>query len=166
MDASLKSNNKLQSADSHVIDLYIDPARVSDVATPVAVSESKQTGDMWTFEEAIRKLGITRRTAFRKLKKGELTGYKLEGPYGPEWRIYPVELTGDSGECHVTTPVIPEVNTQYLIEQLQAKLEGATYRIGYLESKLEERDSQIKLLTDSQHKTGWWDRFSSWLKAQ
>ena len=48
------------------------------------------------------------------------------------------------------------------IEALRAKLEGAIYRNGYLESKLEERESQIKLLTDSQHKPGWWAKFSSW----
>jgi hypothetical protein len=48
------------------------------------------------------------------------------------------------------------------IEALRAKLEGAIYRNGYLESKLEEREKQILLLTDSQHKPGWWAKFSSW----
>ena len=43
------------------------------------------------------------------------------------------------------------------------QLQHATYRNGWLESKLEElqkdieqRDQAIKLLTDSQHKTKWW----------
>lgn len=48
------------------------------------------------------------------------------------------------------------------IEVLRAKLEGAIYRNGYLESKLEEREKQILLLTDSQHKPGWWAKFSNW----
>jgi hypothetical protein len=48
------------------------------------------------------------------------------------------------------------------VADLLLKLEGASYRIGYLESKLEEKNSQIKLLTDSQRKPGWWAKFSSW----
>lgn len=46
--------------------------------------------------------------------------------------------------------------------KLLKELEGATYRIGYLEAQLAERDQQIKLLTDSQHKPGWWARFKKW----
>lgn len=49
-----------------------------------------------------------------------------------------------------------------LLAEKDRKLEAATYRVGYLESRLEDRESQIKLLTDSQHKGGWWARFSSW----
>jgi hypothetical protein len=49
-----------------------------------------------------------------------------------------------------------------LIKELQAQVQAAAFRNGYLESKLEERDREIKLLTDSQHKQGWWVRFSSW----
>jgi len=46
-------------------------------------------------------------------------------------------------------------------------LEAATYRIGWLESQLQDREKEVKLLTDSQHKAGWWARFSSWFsKAQ
>jgi len=48
------------------------------------------------------------------------------------------------------------------IQELQNKLEGATYRIGYLEAQLESERAQVKLLTDSQHKGGWWAKFSSW----
>jgi hypothetical protein len=57
-----------------------------------------------------------------------------------------------------------DLNTR-LLEQIQA----LTYRNGYLESQLSERekdiierDERMKLLTDSQHKPGWWAKFSSW----
>lgn len=46
--------------------------------------------------------------------------------------------------------------------ELEASLQAATWRNGYLESKLEERDKQILMLTDNQHKGGWWAKFSSW----
>lgn len=54
-----------------------------------------------------------------------------------------------------------------LVAEKDKKLEAATYRVGYLESRLEDRESQIKLLTDREHKSGWWAKFSSWFfKAQ
>lgn len=49
-----------------------------------------------------------------------------------------------------------------LIKQLQEQVQAASYRNGYLESKLEEREKDIKLLTDSQHKSSWWSQFSRW----
>ena len=51
---------------------------------------------------------------------------------------------------------------QSKLDKTNERLQGATYRNGYLESKLEEREKQILLLTDSQHKPGWWAKFSSW----
>lgn len=49
-----------------------------------------------------------------------------------------------------------------LLNDRDHKLEAASYRIGYLESQLEERDRAIKLLTDSQHKPSAWTKFKSW----
>ena len=40
----------------------------------------------------------------------------------------------------------------------QKQLQGAVWRNGYLESQLENEREQVKLLTDSQHKPGWWQR--------
>ena len=37
-------------------------------------------------------------------------------------------------------------------------LDAATARILYLQQQLENKDQEIKLLTDSQHKAGWWSR--------
>lgn len=53
-----------------------------------------------------------------------------------------------------------------LIKELQGKLEVLTYRNGYLESKLEDREQQIKLLTDSQHKPSRWAAFKKWFFGQ
>jgi|LakMenE18May11ns_1017448.scaffolds.fasta_scaffold9933183_2 hypothetical protein len=49
-----------------------------------------------------------------------------------------------------------------LLNDRDHKIEAASYRIGYLESQLEERDRAIKLLTDSQHQPSWWTKFKSW----
>jgi hypothetical protein len=50
---------------------------------------------------------------------------------------------------------------------LHKELQGANWRNGYLESQAETKDQQIKLLTDSHIRGGWWTKFSSWfLKGQ
>jgi hypothetical protein len=56
-----------------------------------------------------------------------------------------------------------------LIEKQAAKLEAAAGQIGYLQAKMEEQNKQLeqkteqlKLLTDSQHKRGWFQKFTNW----
>ena len=49
-----------------------------------------------------------------------------------------------------------------IIESQAHQLKAAGDVIIYLRSQVDEKDTQLKLLTDSQHKQGWWARFSSW----
>lgn len=61
----------------------------------------------------------------------------------------------------------PELKSLLDVITKQAeKLEAASMRIGYLEARTENYETQIKLLTDSQHQRGWWARFGSWLLGQ
>lgn len=60
-----------------------------------------------------------------------------------------------------------------LVEKQAAKLEAASGQIGYLQARLESqtnlletREAEIKLLTDSQSKAGWWLRFCSWFMGR
>jgi len=60
-----------------------------------------------------------------------------------------------------------------LIAELQAKLderdnklEGANYRIGYLEGQLTVKDEQIKLLADHQNQGTAWQKFLKWFFGQ
>lgn len=60
---------------------------------------------------------------------------------------------------HVQDTVLAIVQQQS--EQLKnayTYLDAATARILYLQQQLENKDQEIKLLTDSQHKAGWWSR--------
>lgn len=50
-----------------------------------------------------------------------------------------------------------------LVERQSRQLQDASCRIGWLESQLQEREKEVKLLTDSQHKRRWWQRVWSWL---
>jgi len=125
----------------------------------------------WTVEEAATQLGISSKTVLRRLQKGSLKGYKVAGQFGLEWRVVqdtPGQITipaqdrtpQDSIELvQLRTKV--ELMTDEL-KELKQQLQGASYRNGYLEAQLEGRDRDIKLLTDSQHKSGWWARFASW----
>lgn len=40
-----------------------------------------------TLEDAAKRLNLSERTVQRRLKNGQLKGYKIAGPRGPEWRI-------------------------------------------------------------------------------
>jgi len=185
MTASLKAEIPTDALSTEGLEHLLEGGVMSpDVEMPPA----DLGGDMWTVEDAIQRLGITKRTVLRKIKNSELTGYKVPGVYGPEWRLYPPTLGGDKfgdlslvtrvvGDQHLVTPavsndLIEELRKQVLElktenQSLQKDLQGANWRNGYLESQAETKDQQIKLLTDSQHKGGWWARFSSWfLKGQ
>lgn len=139
-------------------------------------------GQDWTISQAAKELGISEKTVIRRLQRGTLTGYKVAGQFGLEWRVsraavdttaqviaIPEDRTPpDSGQATDSAGhdrIIIEDLKQELAE-LRTKLEGAVYRNGYLEAKLEERDSTIKLLTDSKHKQGWWTNFCSWFMGQ
>jgi predicted ABC-type ATPase len=61
--------------------------------------------------------------------------------------------------------LLEQVEAERAYSALNEKLEGANHRNGYLEAQVDQQREQIKLLTDSQHKQGWWTRFCSWLSG-
>lgn len=166
-----------------------------------------------TIREAIAHYRLSANSIRLKIKLGEIAALKVEGPKGPEWRIFPTGLpqydaemtelpsegagtlqgsnepTGNdlvqpSNHPSITVHPTADISVQdhndgtgtlpvdafiKLIEsnkELLNKVESATYRNGYLEAQLAAKDEQIKLLTDSQHKSGWWARFSGWFTGR
>jgi excisionase family DNA binding protein len=197
--------NNLASTEG--LDEFFEPLATLGQSTPdLAIATPDQTQATpdhagLAIEQAAKILGVSNRTILRRLQKKTLDGFKINGPFGPEWRVSKKALTTHSQtlitlglatpDLAIATPVQPQTSPVHLIFQdieeeesereqpdsansqtltttnidiadLLLKLEGASYRIGYLESKLEEKNSQIKLLTDSQHKPSWWAKFSSW----
>ena len=126
---------------------------------------------VWTVDEAAAHLGISSKTVLRRLQKGTLRGHKVAGQYGLEWRVAqdtpgqttnpPQDKPGQDSIEIVRLKTTVELMSAEM-KELKQQLQGASYRNGYLEAQLEGRDREIKLLTDSQHKRGWWARFSSW----
>lgn len=137
-----------------------------------------------TTEEAAQRLGISARAVINRLKAGTLAGQRVEGKYRTEWRIFweprntseqvpeitvgtsdhSEEASEDGVESFGSVPKSGEALSLVLGQnrQLMEQVNALTYRNGYLEAKLEERNMSIKLLTDSQRKGGWWVRFCSW----
>lgn len=152
------------------------------------MADGQDEGQVIPLGEAAEMLGITRRSALRLIQEGKLAGAK-DG-HG-QWLVKAASIKARLLVKNLTSAVIPQVavevaevhgqgwpgdqaiGQQEIIKGLLAKVEALTYRNGYLESQLhererdiEERDQQIKLLTDSQHKPGWWARLKKWCAGQ
>lgn len=122
----------------------------------------------WTPKEAAKALGKSVRTIRRMLQDGTLKGCKIPGKRRDEWRVKPVTL---SAKEPVSVPIQKGLVSEndrlwQLLREKDAKLEALTMRTGYLEAQLELSKETIKLLTDSQHKSGWWTRFCSWFTGR
>lgn len=135
-----------------------------------------------TFKEACDYYKLKPTALRTRIKAGEIAAEKIEGLNGPEWRVYTATVAQPLRDSFVTVaqPLreVPDNRLLDLVEDLQDKLEranrelqAANYRVGYLENQVSERerdiqelDGTVKLLTDSQHRTGWWTKFGSWFK--
>jgi hypothetical protein len=135
--------------------------------------DASQDANWLSVDDAAERLGISIRAVQKRLKKGTLRGRKEKTPTGERWLIDGGELDASQGANIVRLDANQdeldashEIASDKLVRDLQAKLEAASYRIGYLEAQLEAERQQIKLLTDSQHKKKWWHRVGSWFAGQ
>jgi hypothetical protein len=162
-------------------------------------------------EIAATHLGLSVSGVLKRLRKGDLPGFKVPSKRGEKWLVCSTALPGgvlkdsllkDEGlleiakdssinaegvletgkdssvknedslvlidarewetSLNLEQELVPQSTGNVDVSELLRKLEGATYRIGWLESQLQEREREIKLLTDNQHKPGWWAKFSTW----
>ena len=148
--------------------------------------EAVATQCEYTIFEASQVLKVSPSTVYRRVKAGKYSTVTDSG--GALKVIVPrnaSQFQTDATRCeavdlHCETDATQREATattdnelaKALIE-MSHKLTHATYRNGWLESKLEElqkdieqRDQHIKLLTDSQHKPKWWHRIRSWFAGQ
>ncbi len=149
------------------------------------LSESLES--YWTTDDAAKKLGVSQRTIFKRLKDGTLQGVRVKGKFRQEWRIQPLHVLSpvevDCAEQEGNFLNGPVLNHQAqevlqdssvtssrsdnnsdldkLLDVIREKdqlLQAATFRNGYLQAQLEGKDNEIKLLTDSQQKKSWWKK--------
>jgi excisionase family DNA binding protein len=148
----------------------------------ISTVDSGQIDDPgWSLAEAAKSSGVTERTIRRWIKQRRIPAWKVDGPRGPEWRVHRgshLDTEDKKGNLFEST-VVNQMETVSLIELVkdlqnkltdaQEQLKGASYRNGYLEGQVESFKNElysqketIKLLTDSQHKPGWWSKMRSW----
>lgn len=130
--------------------------------------------------EGAKKLGLSRRYVHKLVTEGRIPAFRdsrgrwlIKLDQGQiqiqdqQDQASQMDLHLDQSQIQLEEPANDQQTARLLdmIESLQSQvnaaqnqLQAASYRNGYLEAQLQERDSQIKLLTDSQHKSGWWHR--------
>jgi hypothetical protein len=191
MSDTARDYQTIESASTEGMDALFDGSVPGSVLEePGTEPCSTSAVEVVSTDEAARRLGISTRAVIKRLKTGALKGFREDSKPRAEWRIYwtePGSEPGRTGSFEGTSkgtsePVDSdkanlegqesEVGSSYLVElntRLLEQIQALTYRNGYLESQLSERekdiierDEKMKLLTDSQHKGGWWARFSSW----
>ncbi len=117
-----------------------------------------------TVPEASARLGIPQSTLYRQIKAGRYVTVR-----GGDKKLR-VRLKGIlTNESHVSLTSVSDSHRENLdVSKLVEKLEAANYRIGYLESKVESQQEQLRLLNDTQKpvtmpvKVTWWQRFLRW----
>lgn len=133
--------------------------------------------ELISMAEASRRLKMPYPTLRRQVLSG-----KISSASGPDGKLMVKLLTSEHSPStneqktnkSESKPRQSEhsLTIQTLLEQMEAernysrslneRLEAANHRNGYLEAQVDQQSKQIKLLTDSQHKPGFWSQFSSW----
>lgn len=145
-----------------------------------------------TVEEAAKRLGISANAVIKRLGKRKLAGRKVPGQFGDKWLVDPdavpqeilvdlveglsagtaQEVPGNSKGT--ATPPQEQTGHANGLAQQSMEILGDVIRqqteqikiqnevIKNLLDQVQVKDQQMKLLIDSQHKRGWWSRFSSW----
>ncbi|MCC7527079.1 MAG: helix-turn-helix domain-containing protein [Candidatus Melainabacteria bacterium] len=165
-----------------------------DVVRPAIVE-----GQGLPLTEAAQILNITRRSALRLIHEGKLAATKdghgqwlvdrtsikerLSAKSSASGNVEQVAVHVDDVQGHAWSEG-QAAGQQHLLKELIDKIETLTWRNGYLEAQLSERDQQVKLLPDLQAKadasvelqskieslelqlqeysSGWWSRFRKW----
>jgi hypothetical protein len=150
------------------------------------------TAHWLTVEEAARRLEISPNAVIKRLGKGKLAGRKVPGQFGDKWMVDPsglpqevhVHLTeeqpspaqegpGNSRGTAREERAQPSPNDQLaqksfdvlaeVIRQQTEQIRLQNDMIKHLSTQVQEKDGQIKLLTDThQQSTSWWAKFSAW----
>lgn len=160
---------------------------VDTVSPAMTATSQRKTLDV-PISQAAKMLGISERTVWRKIYSGEL---KSKTRNNKRFVRVPVYEPGASvsSDGHTTITDTPgNANAVVDLNVLLRELQGANYRIGYLEAENQKYVEQVKLLPDlqaeaaktvaqarhmeeleaelAQIKTHWWYRFWTWLAGR
>ncbi len=143
---------------------------VSPRPTDTSDTVETDTTDM-SVHDAATALGITERSVWRRIRAGKLSSKLVDGKTFVSVCQSDIRLTSPAPSVTVSASQTDESDHQLdklltLLRDKDRELQAASYRNGYLEAQLEAKNTEIKLLTDSQHKATWWQRFKSWAQRK
>lgn len=152
------------------IELFEPQSQFSESLPSLPNEATKPTRGL-PIKEAARVLGISANSVRAKLKSGELSGCKVKGPTGEQWRVELTKVTGEptklTNEAAKTIELAPSAEVLRLldiIEKQNSRLEAASGQLGYLQAQLENSREAVKLLED-RSKRPWWRRLWESLKG-
>lgn len=155
-----------------------------DAVAPATAVTAKKRSWYVPISHAARMLGISERTVWRKIDKGELKSRLKNNKRMVGIPVFEpgMAVTEDCQTSLTDTP--PNANAVVDLNVLLRELQGANYRIGFLESENQTYKEQVKLLPDyhasaakaaihearvaeletklGKIKDTWWYRFWSW----
>lgn len=177
-------------------DLFdVSDVTVQDSVRREAASVLDTVQDEITVVEASRLLNVDRRSVVRLLNWNKLSGRKDErgkwhiNRLSVVDRIHAQDIVQDTvhaevqdtvlqnsahvldvsetKDLHVQDTVLQVIREQAdQLKQAYTYLDAATARVLYMQQLLEQKDQEIKLLTDNQHKPSHWARFKKWFLGQ
>lgn len=186
MSDTARDYQSIQPASTEGLEDLFD---VSDITVQDSVR------DEITVVEASRLLNVDRRSVVRLLNWNKLSGRKDErgkwliNRLSVVERIHAQDIVQDTvhaevqdsvqqnsthvldvsetKDLHVQDTVLQVIKEQAdQLKQAYTYLDAATARVLYMQQLLEQKDQEIKLLSDSQHKKGWWASFKKWCAGE
>lgn len=124
--------------DSEVAAVTADRRRTKKIELPIA--------------EAAKALGISERTLWRRIEDGDLRSRLKGNKRLVRVPIEQVDLPHGTDSPMAEGTVSRQVGAVVDMQEVINQLNGANYRIGFLQAQLESRDEQLKLLPDLQSK--------------
>lgn len=157
------------------------------VTSATAVTGQKKTLDV-PIAQAAKMLGISERTVWRKIYRGELKSRTRNNKRLVRIPVFEPSASVSSDGHTTITDTPPNANAVVDLNILLRELQGANYRIGYLEAENQKYQDQVKLLPDLQAqavkaqeqaaqvakleaelsalRATWWYRFWSWFTGR
>jgi hypothetical protein len=132
--------------DTNGLEQFFDDKVTSDSSN----SSHKRTLEV-SISEAARLLDISERTVWRKINSGKLKSKTKDNKRLVKVPVFAV--TSNVSDSHTTVcDIHTDTNATVDLNTLLRDLQGANYRIGYLESENKRYSEQVKLLPDLQTK--------------
>lgn len=129
----------------------------------VSVAPTADSGKWVTVVEAASLLKKSERSIQRYAKSNKLGSKTDESGRLLIWLATTADSTPTPADRTETVATTADNERLWnLLKEKDAKIEALLMRNGYLQSQLETSQETVKLLTDSQHKRGWWAQFASW----